>query len=370
MQDNNFNISGFSVSILKKELICPFRTSLGEHKNLENILFTLKLENGTEGYGEAGIATHITGETVEATSKNLNDAGNRLTGADIRDYLSISAELNETLPCNKSAVAAIEMALFDALGKSLGVPLWNFFGNVPRKLASDITIVISGLNETEKTIKKFYQQGFRSFKVKIGNDMDADFKRIRIIKKIAKNSKIYLDANQGYSAEETLRFLNLLKKVDITPDLIEQPVKKNDWEGLRRITKSSKVPVCADESVASVADCIKAIKEKAVSAINIKLMKSGLIQAREIALLAAHCDIDLMIGGMLESSLAMTASAHLAAGLGCFKYVDLDTPFFLREGTKNPYLNSRGIYDLAKVKRGIGINPLAGTSSHGGSSPK
>jgi L-alanine-DL-glutamate epimerase-like enolase superfamily enzyme len=370
MPDNNFAISGFSINILKKELIYPFRTSLGEHKNLENILFTLKLGKGIKGYGEAAIATHITGETVEKTSKNLEIEGNNLVGKNIYDYLSISAELNDRLYNNKSAVAAIEMALFDALGKTLGIPLWKFFGNVPKKLASDITIVISDLNETEKAIKKFYKQGFRSFKVKIGKDMDADFKRVRLIKKIAKNSRIYLDANQGYSAEETLHFLNLLKKVNIIPDLIEQPVKKNDWEGLRRITKSSKVPVCADESVGSVADCIKAIKEKAVSVINIKLMKSGLIQAREIALLAAHSNIDLMIGGMLESSLAMTASAHLAAGLGCFKYVDLDTPFFLREGTKNPYLNSRGIYDLTKVKAGIGINPLTGISLHGGSSLK
>jgi len=357
MLGNNLSISGFSVSILKKELICPFRTSLGEHKNLENILFTLKLENGTEGYGEAGIATHITGETVEATSKNLNDAGNCLVGENIYDYLSISAELNKAFPSNKSAVAAIEMALLDALTKSLKVPLWKFFSNSPKKLASDITIVISDLKETEKAIKKFYKQGFRSFKVKIGKDMDIDFKRVQIVKKVAKNSKIYLDANQGYSAKETLCFLNLLKKANIIPDLIEQPVKKNDWEGLKRITKSSKVPVCADESVASVSDCIRAIKEKAVSAINIKLMKSGLIEAREIALLATHSGIDLMIGGMMESSLAMTASAHLAAGLGCFKYIDLDTPFFLKGGTKNPYLNSRGIYDLSKVKSGIGINP-------------
>lgn len=357
MQDKNFYISGFSVNILKKELIYPFRTSLGEHKNLENILFTLKLENGIEGYGEAGIATHITGETIEETANNLKRLGNSLIGRNICEYLYISSEINISLSCNKSAVAAIEMALFDALAKSLGIPLWNFFGNAPRKLASDITIVISDLDETERAIKNFYKQGFRSFKVKIGKDMDVDFKRVRIIKKIAKNSEIYLDANQGYSAKETLCFLSLLKKANIIPDLIEQPVKKNDWEGLARITKSSKVPVCADESVASVSDCIKAIKEKAVSVINIKLMKSGLIEAREIALLAAHSGIDLMIGGMLESSLAMTASAHLAAGLGCFKYVDLDTPFFLKGGTKNPYLNSRGIYDLSKVKRGIGINP-------------
>ncbi|MCK9613917.1 MAG: dipeptide epimerase [Candidatus Omnitrophica bacterium] len=357
MSDKSLRISSFSVSILKKGLICPFRTSLGEHKNLENILFTLKLENGIEGYGEAGIATHITGETIEETSKNLKVAGNSLIGKSICDYLFISAELNNSLPRNKSAVAAIEMALLDALTKKMKIPLWNFFGNSAKKLSTDITIVISDLAETEKSIKNFYQKGFRAFKVKIGKNMGLDFRRVCIVKKIAKNSRIYLDANQGYNAKETLYFLNLLKKVNIIPDLIEQPVKKDDWQGLGKVTRDSKVPVCADESVSTVNDCIKAIKEKAVSAVNIKLMKSGLIQAREIARLAHQAGLNLMIGGMLESSLAMTASAHFAAGLGCFKYVDLDTPFFLKEGVKNPYLNSRGIYDLTKVKAGIGINP-------------
>ncbi|MFA5271750.1 MAG: dipeptide epimerase [Candidatus Omnitrophota bacterium] len=357
MNKNKLYISNFSVSTLRKELICPFRTSLGEHRNLENILFTLKIENGMRGYGEAGIAPHITGETVIETAKNLKIIGKDLIGKNISDYLSISAEANEHLSRNKSAVAAIEMAILDALTKTKKIPLWKFFGNSSKKFQTDITIVISGLTETEKAVKSFYKQGFRAFKVKIGKDMDLDFKRVVAVKRIAGNSKIYLDANQGYSAKETLHFLDLLKKVNINPDLLEQPVKKDDWEGLRKITKLSKVLVCADESVRTVADCKKAIKEKAVSVINIKTMKSGFIQAREISLLAKKAGLGLMIGGMLESSLAMTASAHLAAGLGGFKYIDLDTPFFLKEGTKNPYLSSRGIYNLSKVKAGIGIAP-------------
>jgi L-alanine-DL-glutamate epimerase-like enolase superfamily enzyme len=357
MRNKNSFITDFSVSILKKKLICPFRTSLGMHKNLENILFMLKLDNGVSGYGEAGIAPHITGETIIETAKNLKITGNNLIGKNISDYLSISAEANERLPRNKSAVAAIEMAMLDALTKHKKIPLWKFFGNSARKLQTDITIVISGLSETEKAVRKFYRQGFRAFKVKIGKDMDLDFKRVAAVKRAAKNSKIYLDANQGYSAKETLYFLDLLKKAKIVPDLLEQPVKKDDWEGLTKITKLSSVPVCADESVRTLLDCRKAIKEKAVSAINIKTMKSGFIQGREIALLAKKCGFGLMIGGMLESSLAMTASAHLAAGLGGFEYVDLDTPFFLKEGTKNPYLSRNGIYDLTRVKAGIGIIP-------------
>jgi L-alanine-DL-glutamate epimerase-like enolase superfamily enzyme len=356
MSNNNFCISNFSAKTLRKKLLYPFRTALGEHKNLTNLLFTLTLKGGLKGYGEAAIATHITGETVEATAKNLEIQGQELIGANINDYLAISRKLHVELSQNKSAICAIEMAMLDALTKKLNVPLWKIFGGRCKKLTTDITIVIADLNQTEKSIKSFYEQGFRAFKVKIGSDFDLDLKRAILIKKIAKRSKIYLDANQAYSAKETLLFLKLLKKAGIRPDLIEQPVKKGDWEGLKQITQGSDVSVCADESVRSVDDCRFAIKKKAVSAVNIKLMKSGLIEGREIATLAHQAGLDLMIGGMMESSLAMTAAAHFAAGLGFFKYIDLDTPFFLKEGKGNPYLSPAGVYDLSKVKAGIGID--------------
>ena len=71
MTNKSFYITDFSVSTLKEKLICPFRTSLGAHKSLENVLFTVKLGNGLKGYGEAGIATHITGETIAETTNNL-----------------------------------------------------------------------------------------------------------------------------------------------------------------------------------------------------------------------------------------------------------------------------------------------------------
>jgi L-alanine-DL-glutamate epimerase-like enolase superfamily enzyme len=100
-----------------------------------------------------------------------------------------------------------------------------------------------------------------------------------------------------------------------------------------------------------------AIKEKACDVINIKLMKCGLVQAKEIAFLARANDIGLMIGGMMESTLAMTCSAQMAAGLGFFEYVDLDTPFFLKGISRHPFLLKSGLYDFTKAKSGIGIIP-------------
>jgi L-alanine-DL-glutamate epimerase-like enolase superfamily enzyme len=357
------NIAKIAVSLLKAPLIQPFRTALGDHTELENVLFALELADGSQGYGEAAIATHITGETVIETTQNLEAVGHELLGQDPTDYLAISTFLHGRLPENKAAVAAIETALLDALTKQWKIPLWKFFAEPkarPRPLISDITIVIADLKETEDSVKKFYKQGFRAFKVKIGRDQDLDFKRVLAVKKLAPRCPIYIDANQGYSAKQTLQFVKDLKSKGVRPALIEQPVPKADWDGLKEVARTAGVPVCADESVSSLTDAVRAIKEKAVQAINIKLMKTGLVHAREIACLAQAAGVDLMIGGMMETSLAMTTSAHLAVGLGGFKYIDLDTPFFIKEGDRNPYLSRRGVYNLSKVKTGIGITPLKG----------
>jgi L-alanine-DL-glutamate epimerase-like enolase superfamily enzyme len=216
--------------------------------------------------------------------------------------------------------------------------------------------VIGSLEETMLKAKEFYAQGFRAFKIKVGKDFDLDIKRVCAVSQIVKKSQIILDANQGFTAPQTLRFLKELAHARVVPELIEQPVAKGDWEGLRQVTRSTKVCVCADESASSVADALRIIKDKSAGAINIKLMKTGIVHAVCIARWAKANNIKLMIGGMMESNLAMTASAHLAAGLGCFDFIDLDTPFFIKGAVaKNPYLSSKGIYDLSKAKAGIGI---------------
>ena len=353
---NKTVVKSVQLGLLREQLNQSFRTALGTHETLENILFIMELNDGTKGYGEAAIATHITGETIKETVDNLEDIRRRFVGKNIRDYLKVSSELHYRYPHNKSAIAAVETALLDALTKQWKIPLWKFFGDRPKIFNTDITIVIADLKETEETVKKYYRQGFRQFKVKIGKDFDLDIKRLKSIKRLAPKSDIYLDANQGYTAEQTLKFLKALNKIKVTPKLLEQPVPRDDYEGLKKITHSTKIPVCADESVRSLSEAAWIIEEKAATIINIKFMKFGVILSREIALLARANNVDLMMGGMLESSIAMTAAAHMAVGLGFFKYIDLDTPFFIKkEVEKNPYLSSRGVYNLSKVKPGIGL---------------
>jgi L-Ala-D/L-Glu epimerase len=351
-------IKSIHVSLLTAPLLQPFRIATGQHDELKNVLFEIRLKDGTSGFGEAAVATHITGETIPDTVRNLKTVGQYLCGQSIGNYLALGHYVHSLLKNNMSATAAVEAGLHDALCKHLNIPLWKLWGTTPKPFATDITIVIATLDETIAKTKNFYTSGFRAFKIKVGKDMDLDFKRVVAVSKIARKSTIILDANQGFSAEETLRFLKMIKDARVNVSLIEQPVPKMDWDGLMKVTRSTKVLVCADESASSLDQAVKIIKHKAAGAINIKLMKTGLNDSIAIAQLARANGVKLMIGGMMESSLAMTTSAHMATGLGCFDFIDLDTPFFIKgDATKNPYLSSRGVYDLRKSKPGIGITP-------------
>ncbi len=354
----SWHIRKTQVLPLQAPLIQPFRTALGSHDTLDNLLFILTLADGIKGYGEAAVATHITGETIPATRRNLQMAGHWLAGQDARDAAAISLALRERWGNNPAMIAAVEMALFDALTRQFGCPLWQLFGPRGRKLQTDITIVIADLQETEAAVRRFYRQGFRQFKVKIGRDFDLDVARVAAVRKLAPKGVIYLDANQGFSAATMLKFLQALKRLEIHPALLEQPVPRADLEGLKKISRSTDIPVCADESVRSLSDATAIIRAKAAKVISIKLMKSGLVEAAAIARVARAAGLKLMISGMMESALAMTASAHLAAGLGYFSYIDLDTPFFIRgNAVGHRYLSGKGVYDLSAVRRGIGIVP-------------
>ena len=137
---NKAFIKKVSVKPLRAYLHQPFTTALGTHNSLDNILLTIELNDGTKGFGEAAIASHITGETVEETKKNLKDLKKNLIGKSILNYLRISFDLHARLSKNKSAIAAVETALLDALTRQNKIPLWKFFGNRCAILQTDITV--------------------------------------------------------------------------------------------------------------------------------------------------------------------------------------------------------------------------------------
>lgn len=355
----NIFIRKANARIWRAKLTTPFRIASGQHDILENVLFTVELSNGLRGSGEAPVATHITGETVDGTLKNLQKAAEGVRGRRLSEFPDIADEFAERFGRNKCALAALEMALLDAHTRERVMPLWRAFGTKCRKLSTDMTVVLGTVPEAEDLTRAILRRGIRSFKVKIGKDFTEDIKRVIAIARLTKKCPIYLDANQGFTAMQTLKFLSELAKRGIRPALIEQPVPKQDLEGMKKVTRDSKVLVLADESAGSFADAKRIVKEKAAGGINIKFTKTGLLESYEIARLAKRHGVKLMIGCMMETPLATTAAAHFAAGLGGFDFVDLDTPFFMAEQvTRGRFYTASGVYDLSKVRAGIGVEPI------------
>jgi L-alanine-DL-glutamate epimerase-like enolase superfamily enzyme len=137
-----------SVQPLQAPLKTPFRIASGQHDSLDNLLFRITLDNKISGYGEAAIATHITGETVPKTLAALKETAAALSGESIADYFSLIAGIKERLHDNHAALAAVEMAVLDAFTRTFRVPLWSLFANKPAyRFQTDITIVIGSIEE-------------------------------------------------------------------------------------------------------------------------------------------------------------------------------------------------------------------------------
>jgi len=200
-------------------------------------------------------------------------------------------------------------------------------------------------------------------KLKLSGNLETDEARIVAVHEVAPHAELQLDANQAYKPTQALKLLNRLERLGITPILFEQPVPKDDWDGMRWLTQRSPVPICADESVVTASDALRVVREGAAHAINIKIMKSGVAESLRIIAIAQTAHLQLMVGAMVETELGLTAAAHLAAGTGGFDFVDLDTHLFM-EGSpflagfeqKGALLRLRGEPGLGMVLRGLAGN--------------
>jgi L-alanine-DL-glutamate epimerase-like enolase superfamily enzyme len=202
--------------------------------------------------------------------------------------------------------------------------LYKFLGGATNRIETDYTIDIVPPDIARINANRLAIKGYTVLKTKVGKNLTDDINRILAIRDGAPDCRITLDANQGFSPCEAVHFLEELEKNDIRPILFEQPVVKTDLMGMKYVKEHTSVPIAADESVFTSADAINIIRTGCADVINIKIMKSGIIEALDIAAIARSGNIKLMIGCMLETKLALGCSVHLAAGLGCFNHIDLD----------------------------------------------
>jgi len=349
-------IRSVTVEPLNIPLLEPFTIATGSTSEANNVLITITLEDGSGGYGECAPFSPSTGETQETALSAARGCAELIKGKDAAHWRMLSKLMRGVYFSQVTAIAGIEMALLDALTRSYGIPLYVFFGGANASVETDMSIPMVSPEQGYELAKATVARGITSIKIKVGGDLREDVARVEAIREGAPNVGLTLDANQGYTANEALLCLEALDNRDIRPLLMEQPVHKEDHEGLRYVTQHTTVPIAADESAYSAANVAHLIAMGAVNVINIKLMKSGFVEAQDIAAVCRATHTQLMIGAMMESRLAIAAAAHFVAGLGGFRYVDLDTPMLLAE---DPFIGGYeqrgGVYDVSGVKSGLGI---------------
>jgi L-Ala-D/L-Glu epimerase / N-acetyl-D-glutamate racemase len=355
-------IRTLAVETLDIPLFAPFVIAGGAQDIARNLLVIVELADGTRGYGEAAPLPPYNGETQELARAAVEVARTTVEGADAREWRRIAGALRQAIGPVGSAQCAVETAILDALTRQVHMPLWAFFGGASTSLETDMTITLGTVEQAEVAAREILARGIRTIKVKVGSgDLALDLERVSMITAVAPLAPLILDGNAGFRADAALQLLAELHERGITPALLEQPVKKDDWEGMREVAQWGGVPVAADEAAEDASCTLRAIQERAAHVITIKLMKKGIVEALDIAALCRAARLRLMIGGNVESILAMTTSACFAAGQGGFDYVDLDTPLFMAE---NPFeggmVYQGGRIELGQIAAGHGVTPRAG----------
>lgn len=308
----------------------PFIVATGTRVVAENVFVRITLSTGTEGYGEAAPFPEVGGEDRESCLQALAHLAPSLIGHSIHDCEELGRHLAEQAPSQPAARCAIETALLDAYCRATAIPLWQFWGAADvRPRITDITIPIASHEKTLSLARSWYERGFRLFKMKVGKDVDADVRRLEALHRALPGISFIGDGNQGFSRAECLAFAAGIRRFNGVIVLLEQPVVRDDLDSLAAIRRETGIPVAVDESVRSLDDARKVIAQGAADYINIKTMKTGVLEAAEIASFALKSGLKLMVGGMLESRIAMGCSFSLVLGMKGFDVLDLDTPLLL-----------------------------------------
>jgi L-alanine-DL-glutamate epimerase-like enolase superfamily enzyme len=325
-----------SAQVVTLNLRTPFHIAHGVSEQRQNVIVRLD-----DGLGEAAVVPYY-GDTPQGILEYLDMVSPKLQG----DPLFV-ADLLSSLPVGPlAAIAAIDMALHDLVAKRLGHPLYRLLGLNPAKIPeTSFTLAIDAA-----AVMKVRAEESRMpiFKIKLGEGDDVE--RVRAVRE-GTSARLRLDVNGGWSREAAMDQLPRLSEFGV--ELVEQPLAVGDMEGLQRLRQMGLgIPIFVDESARTSRDIIA--HTGLVDGVVIKLMKSGGIrEALRAIAVARSLDMQVMISCMIESSLAVTAAAHLAP-LG--DYIDLDAPLLI---ANDPFVGVQ--YDGARLlmpdSPGLGIEP-------------
>lgn len=304
----------------------PFSIATGTMDYAQNMLLHVHTTEGLTGVGECSAFPMIAGETQDTCLVLAKDFAKIWKGKNALEKEDRMKELDWAITGNNTVKSAFDMALFDLASKAREMPLYEYLGGHYFEPESDLTIGIGSPEKMAETAIEFVTtKRARILKVKLGKNPEEDIIRMQKIRlAVGPDIQLRTDANQGWDFESAVLALSGMRELNIA--FCEQPMNKLLDEKMPSLRRISAIPIMADESVFTYYDADRLIKHKACDSINIKLCKSGgILGALKIHDLCEAAEMPNMLGGMLESRVALSAKVHFALACKNIQYYDLDT---------------------------------------------
>ena len=304
----------------------PFTIATGTMHYAQNLFIRVHTDSGSYGVGECSAFPMIVGETQATCFEMAKDFAAIWKNKSAEDIEGRMLDLHLAAAFNGTVKSAFDMALYDLAARNANKPLYEYLGgNNQKKLETDITVGIGSPDLMAQQAAAFVKEGFRIIKVKLGKNAEEDIERVHAIRKAVPAAIVLrLDANQGWSFETAARVLQALGSCNVA--FCEQPMRVYDDHYLPQLRKLSPIPIMADESVYTHHDAKRLIHENACDFVNIKFAKSGgILEALKINKVCEENNIPCMMGGMLESRVALSAFAHFALACDNVIFNDMDT---------------------------------------------
>ncbi len=315
--------------------------SFEEVRNAENLLVRIETNDGITGWGEAASAPTMTGETLGSMMAAVRYLAPHLEGLPAADIAAVMHRAGQYLYGNNGAKAAIEMALFDALGKARGKPVHELLGGARRSRIPALRLIGTGstagdIAETRKRLA----EGYVAIKIKVGVDTpDADAERARTVAAAISNDKVLVcaDANQAWTPDEAIRFVRGI--ADTRIEFFEQPVAAHDVEGMARVAAASRVKIGIDEGLHGIDDLRRHHALHAAQGCSLKTIKLGGMQAvYDAARVCEELDMKVNLACKIaEAGIASAGLLHLAAAIPALDWgVSLSSPYLADDIVTEP----------------------------------
>lgn len=347
-------IDKIEIDTIDIDLKRPYTIAYKTTSSIKTLVVKIILSDGSFGLGASNISKYVVGLDTMDSYNNSKEYIDHIKGNDIDSFWMIINDIENKFVGDPGSKAAFNIAIYDAYCKKHGISIGKFLGRKIKSLPTSITVGIKNIEQTISEINEYVGLGFKYIKIKLGNDVDEDIRRVNIInEKFGNTIKIRIDANQGWSLNDTIKFYDETKQIE----LIEQPLSVENLNNYLKLPSKIKDKIALDESLVNFDDAIKLSRDNYGKIFNIKLMKcGGITSGQQIANQAYYNNIDLMWGCNDESIVSISAALNTALSFSNTKYLDLDGSFDLEKDIVSGGFKLKNGFLQPSDNPGLGVN--------------